>query len=88
MKSWLIGLLLVFFSFGGALGQSHTHQDGKLHLDCSVCILKASYYREGGLKLEPKAKSFLTTFVAFYRVGHKTYKTLLKHTLSRAPPAI
>lgn len=42
MRRVLLALLLLLLGLEGGTVLTHKHKDGKVHLDCSVCVLKAS----------------------------------------------
>ncbi|WP_340690471.1 hypothetical protein [Hydrogenobacter thermophilus] len=87
MKGWLVALLLMLLSLEGGISLAHKHEDGKLHLDCSVCVFQASQQVEANPSLEPQRADFLVFYLDQTHSLPKPRQVASKHTLPRAPPA-
>lgn len=88
MKKWLIAFLLLLLGAEGVLSSAHRHEDGKQHLDCSVCILQHSLVDKPSYKPELKVSLVSFTIEIFYEPQDPIIKPLFRTTLQRAPPKV
>ncbi|MGC8853114.1 MAG: hypothetical protein ACP5P0_05870 [Hydrogenobacter sp.] len=86
MRGILIALLLFLLGLEGGAVNAHEHKDGKLHLDCSICVLKASQQVEENPKVEPKKLSFLSFHIETQNPQSKPISRTYTHRHPRAPP--
>ncbi|MGB9873779.1 MAG: hypothetical protein ACPLRS_02285 [Hydrogenobacter sp.] len=86
MRKVLLALLLFLLGFEGGAVLAHEHKDGKLYLDCFLCVIKASQQIEDNPKLEPKKLSLLSFHIVTQ--NPKVKPTSRAHTYNhpRAPP--
>jgi hypothetical protein len=87
MRNWLLALLLLLLGTEGGVSLAHKHEDGKLHLDCTLCIIEANPQKEENPKVEPKRAGFLSVYIELQVFKEKVLTITLKHTQCRAPPA-
>ncbi|SNZ13705.1 hypothetical protein [Hydrogenobacter hydrogenophilus] len=86
MRRVLLALLLLLLGLEGGTVLIHEHKDGKLHLDCSVCVLKSSQQIEENPKIEPKKLSFLSFHIETQNPQAKPISKAYTHKHPRAPP--
>lgn len=86
MRRVLLALLLLLLGLEGGTVLTHEHKDGKFHIDCSVCVLKASQQLEENPKVEPKKLSFLSFHVETQNPKAKSISKPYTHKHPRAPP--
>ncbi len=87
MRRWFLAFLLLLLGVEGGVALTHKHEDGRLHLDCTLCIIKANPQKEESPKLEPKPTGFLRFYIELEPYKEKVITITLKHTQCRAPPA-
>ncbi|MEZ0360348.1 MAG: hypothetical protein ABWK04_00425 [Hydrogenobacter sp.] len=88
MKKWLIALLLLLLSVEGSISLTHRHEDGKQHLDCSVCILQHSLVDKPSYKPELKVSLVSFTIEISYEPQEPILRPSFRTTLQRAPPKV
>jgi hypothetical protein len=87
MKGWLVALLLILLSLESGISLAHKHEDGKLHLDCSLCLFNANQQLEEKPQIEAKHIELLRLYIDQTFASYTPYQVFVKHFLSRAPPA-
>ncbi|GBC88916.1 MAG: hypothetical protein KNN13_05230 [Hydrogenobacter thermophilus] len=87
MKGWLVALLLILLSLEGGVSLAHKHEDGKLHLDCSLCLFNANQQLEEKPQIEPKPLELLRVYIDQTFKPQKPVCLFIDHFYSRAPPA-
>ncbi|WP_164930817.1 hypothetical protein [Aquifex aeolicus] len=84
----LVAILLLLFVIEGQVSLTHKHNDGKVHPNCHVCIVKYNPANYEKPEISPKRVNFPVFFIDSRKAFNFTVPVVIRYKDARAPPAV